>query len=47
MEVAAILVVATEILPSKAGGGNAPSMSIGSRRAPVRTRHGVTSFLPA
>jgi hypothetical protein len=46
MEVAAILVVAAEIFPSEAGGRNAMGMSISCRRAPVRTRHGVTSFFP-
>jgi len=47
MEVATILVVAAEIFPSEAGGRNAVCMSIGGRRAPIRTRHGVTSLLPA
>jgi len=46
MEVATVLVVAAEIFPSEAGGRNAASMSISGRRAPVRTRHGVTSFFP-
>jgi len=46
MEVAAVLVVAAEIFPSEAGGRNALSMSVSCRRAPIRTRHGVTSFFP-
>lgn len=44
MEVAAILVVTAEILPSEAGGRNAPSIPIGGRRAPIETWHGLTSF---
>jgi hypothetical protein len=44
MEIAAIILVAAKIFPSETGGGNALSMSISGRHAPIETWHGVTSL---
>ncbi len=45
MKVTTIVVIAAEEFPGKAGGGDAMRMSVSGRRAPIRTRHGVTSHL--
>jgi hypothetical protein len=45
MKVTMIVVIAAEKFPGKAGGGDAFRMSVSGRRAPIRTRHGVTSNL--